>query len=100
MTYVQDNGSGIPEDELEQIFSPFYSTKQPGKGTGLGLSVSYSMIRRFGGNLTVESNQKKGSKFSVWLLNKPELISDDASIAAQLQSIERESSAAQAENGH
>ena len=100
VTYVQDNGSGIPEDELEQIFSPFYSTKQPGKGTGLGLSVSYSMIRRFGGNLTVESNQKKGSKFSVWLLNKPELISDDASIAAQLQSIERESSAAQAENGH
>jgi two-component system NtrC family sensor kinase len=101
VTCVHDNGSGIPADELEQIFSPFYSTKQPGKGTGLGLSVSYSMIRRFGGNLTVESDQDEGSKFSVWLLKKPELISDDASIAAQLQSIERESSTAQSpENVH
>ncbi len=85
---VRDNGGGIPEEALGQVFSPFYSTKQPGEGTGLGLSVSYSMIRRFGGNITVEPGPEKGTQFFVWILKEPEFISDEESIAAQLTSIE------------
>jgi two-component system NtrC family sensor kinase len=86
---VQDNGKGIPEAALGEVFNPFYSTKQPGEGTGLGLSVSYSIIRRFGGNITVEPGTEKGTSFSVWILKNPELISDEESIAAQLASIEK-----------
>ncbi len=87
---VHDNGSGIAKNELEHIFSPFYTTKQPGRGTGLGLSVSYSIVRRIGGNITIESIPDIGTKLSIWLLKTPELISDEATIAAQLQSIEEE----------
>jgi two-component system NtrC family sensor kinase len=86
---VLDNGKGIPEAALGEVFNPFYSTKQPGEGTGLGLSVSYSIIRRFGGNITVEPGAEKGTRFSVWILKKPEFISDEESIAAQLASIEK-----------
>ncbi len=86
---VHDNGEGIPKETLGEIFNPFYSTKQPGKGTGLGLSVSYSIIRQFGGNITVESGPGKGTKFSVWILKEPEFMSDEESIAAQLASIEK-----------
>ncbi len=86
---VQDNGKGIPVAALGEVFNPFYSTKQPGEGTGLGLSVSYSIIRRFGGNITVEPGAEKGTRFSVWILKNPEFISDEESIAAQLASIEK-----------
>lgn len=88
---VSDNGQGIPKKELDQVFNPFYSTKQPGQGTGLGLSVSYSMIRRFGGNITLESIENEGTIFSVWVLKQPELLSDELAIAAQLASIEQSS---------
>ncbi len=88
---VHDNGQGIPEDMLGEVFNPFYSTKEPGEGTGLGLSVSYSMIRRFGGNITVESSSEKGTQFSLWILKKPEFTSDEESIAAQLDTIEQDS---------
>ncbi len=91
VTHVHDNGKGIPAEALGQVFNPFYSTKQPGEGTGLGLSVSYSIIRRFGGNLTVEPGAEKGTQFSVWVLKKPEFISDEESIATQLESIEKQS---------
>ena len=86
---VHDNGECIPEEALGEVFNPFYSTKQPGEGTGLGLSVSYSMIRRFGGNITVESGPEKGTQFSVWILKGPEFMSDEEFIAAQLTSIEK-----------
>jgi two-component system NtrC family sensor kinase len=89
---VHDNGEGIPEEALSEVFNPFYSTKQPGEGTGLGLSVSYTMIRRFGGNITVEPGPEKGMQFSVWILKEPEFMSDEESIVAQLTSIEQTAS--------
>lgn len=52
---VGDTGPGIPEKVLPNLFEPFYTTKGPGKGTGLGLYVSYSIIEKHGGKITVES---------------------------------------------
>ncbi|MCP4996103.1 MAG: HAMP domain-containing protein [Gammaproteobacteria bacterium] len=84
---IQDNGTGMNEEQLDRIFNPFYSTKDQGKGTGLGLSVSYSMIRRYGGEITVESKPGEGSRFTVWLLAEPELVNDEEMISEQLHSV-------------
>jgi len=62
---VSDNGHGIPKDKLKKIFEPFYSTKEKGKGTGLGLFISYGIIKKLGGNIFVESETDKGTKFMI-----------------------------------
>jgi signal transduction histidine kinase len=59
---VQDNGTGIPPEKLADIFKPFISTKGS-KGTGLGLAVSRKILREHGGDITVESQPGRGSKF-------------------------------------
>jgi two-component system NtrC family sensor kinase len=64
---VQDTGCGISAEDLERIFDPFFTTKEPGKGTGLGLSVSYGIVQRHGGTITVTSEVGKGSTFEVHL---------------------------------
>lgn len=64
---IIDKGTGIPEDKLNQIFEPFYTTKEVGKGTGLGLSVSYGIIQKFKGEIKVTSKVGKGSTFTVIL---------------------------------
>ncbi len=64
---IRDEGVGIPPDVLPRIFDPFFTTKEPGKGTGLGLSVSLGIIRKFGGDIHVESEQGKGTKVHVCL---------------------------------
>ena len=85
---VRDNGVGMDEDQLGLIFNPFYSTKNQGEGTGLGLSVSYSLVRRYGGNITVTSQKGVGTEFCVWLLREPEFIEDEETISEQLFAIE------------
>ncbi|MCF6193934.1 MAG: cache domain-containing protein [Kangiellaceae bacterium] len=85
---VIDNGKGIAEESLKQIFNPFFSTKGQGEGTGLGLSISYGLVRRYGGNITAESELGKGSNFSVWLLTVPQMMEDEEAIAEQLLAIE------------
>lgn len=82
---IIDNGEGIKEEHLKQIFNPFFTTREQGKGTGLGLSISYGLIRRYGGNISVESDLEKGSTFKVWLLIKPKIIEDEEAIAEQLR---------------
>lgn len=62
---VEDSGHGIPEDRLERIFDPFYTTKPIGKGTGLGLSISRNVVTSMGGRIDVVSQIGKGSKFTV-----------------------------------
>jgi signal transduction histidine kinase len=52
---VIDEGTGIPADQLDHIFEPFYTTKAPNKGTGLGLSLVYSIVEEHYGNVQVES---------------------------------------------
>ncbi|TDJ70977.1 MAG: HAMP domain-containing protein [Proteobacteria bacterium] len=69
---VKDNGVGIAPEKLGRVFDPFYTTDTR-HGTGLGLSVSYGLIRRYGGEITVESELHRGSVFQVWLLEEPVL---------------------------
>jgi len=62
-----DNGPGIPEENIANIFDPFYTTKDPGKGTGLGLSVSFMIIEGFGGKMTVSSEIGEGTTMTLLL---------------------------------
>jgi len=64
---VADTGVGIPADKLDRIFEPFYTTKKVGSGTGLGLSTSYSIVKRHGGTVSVESTPGRGTRFSIRL---------------------------------
>jgi two-component system NtrC family sensor kinase len=64
---VADSGPGIPADELDQIFNPFFTTKPVGEGTGLGLSISDAIIREHGGQIRVTSRVGEGATFTVEL---------------------------------
>jgi signal transduction histidine kinase len=64
---IQDTGMGIPEDRIDRIFDPFYTTKAVGQGTGLGLSVSFNIIKEHHGTIEVESIPGEGTTFRVKL---------------------------------
>jgi len=64
---IQDEGGGIPRENLERIFEPFFTTKRSGEGTGLGLAVAHGIITEHGGWIEVESDMGKGSRFSIFL---------------------------------
>ncbi len=64
---VLDTGSGVPEDALDRLFEPFYTTKPEGEGTGLGLAVVYGIVKQHGGFLEVKSRLGDGSEFYVYL---------------------------------
>ena len=64
---VKDNGSGIPQNVLNKIFQPFFTTKPAGKGTGLGLSLSYDVIEAHGGEIKVETTENVGTVFTIIL---------------------------------
>ncbi|HYA26737.1 MAG TPA: ATP-binding protein [Thermodesulfovibrionales bacterium] len=65
MITFEDTGVGISKENIGRIFDPFFTTKE--KGTGLGLAVSYSIIKKLNGNLSVESEVKQGTKFTITL---------------------------------
>lgn len=62
---IEDNGPGIAEEVLPNIFEPFYTTKETGKGTGLGLSITYGLVKKLGGNITVQSRLDHGTVFTI-----------------------------------
>ena len=62
---IKDTGCGISKSAIDQIWDPFFTTKDVGKGLGLGLAVTYNIVKRLGGDIRVESQLGKGSKFSV-----------------------------------
>jgi two-component system NtrC family sensor kinase len=64
---VEDNGCGIPAENLKRIFEPFFTTKVVGQGTGLGLSVSYAIVQKHGGTIDVDSQVGRGTRFTVRL---------------------------------
>jgi len=62
---IADDGRGIPADQQKRVFEPFFTTKETGKGTGLGLWVSYNIVDKLGGTISLESEEGKGSCFTV-----------------------------------
>lgn len=64
---VADTGQGISKDHLARIFDPFFTTRDVGKGSGLGLSIIHGIIEQHGGSIDVESEQGKGTVFSIYL---------------------------------
>jgi signal transduction histidine kinase len=68
---VSDTGCGMPEDVLQRVFEPFFSTKGDQQGTGLGLSITYSLVKRLGGGIDVKSEVGVGTTFTVTLPVRP-----------------------------
>jgi signal transduction histidine kinase len=66
MTII-DNGNGIPQNIIDKIFQPFFTTKPTGEGTGLGLSMSYDIIKAHSGKLSVHSTEGEGTSFTIIL---------------------------------
>ena len=64
---ICDSGCGIPSSLMDQIWDPFFTTKDVGQGLGLGLAVTYNIIKKHGGEIHVESKHGEGSKFTVRL---------------------------------
>ncbi len=64
---VSDTGTGIPQHILDRIFDPFFTTKEPGKGSGIGLTTVQTILKSHGGNITVQSEVGKGTRFKCYL---------------------------------
>lgn len=64
---VSDDGVGIPPENLEKVFTPFFTTKPPAQATGLGLAVVHGVVGSHGGSVHIESEAGRGTKVRVWL---------------------------------
>jgi signal transduction histidine kinase len=64
---ISDNGCGMPEEDLSKIFEPFFTTKERGQGTGLGLTITYGLVKKLGGNISVISKEMEGTTFIITL---------------------------------
>ncbi len=67
MVGVEDNGCGIPADQLEKIFEPYYTTKDVQSGTGLGLTITRKVMDNHGGRIEVQSEEGSGTTFRVYI---------------------------------
>lgn len=62
---IEDTGTGMSDEVKSHLFEPFYTSKEPGKGTGLGLAVVFGIVRSHGGTVSVESEEGKGTRFTI-----------------------------------
>ena len=62
-----DNGIGIEKENMNEIFEPFFTTKKEGEGTGLGLAITYGIIKKHGGEISVESEPGEGTNLTIIL---------------------------------
>lgn len=67
MFSMTDSGLGIPEEMIDKVFNPFFTTKEPGKGTGLGLSSAYGIVKNHDGCIRCRSQEGRGTSFEVFL---------------------------------
>ncbi|MDJ0721316.1 MAG: response regulator [Desulfobacterales bacterium] len=74
---IKDSGHGIPNEYMERIFDPYFTSKEKGEGTGLGLAVVHGIISSHGGAITVESEVGKGTTFHVIFPKKKQISSQD-----------------------
>jgi hypothetical protein len=70
---VHDNGTGIPDQALEQVFEPFFTTKGVGEGSGLGLSMVYGFVTQSGGAVQIESEEGAGTTVTLYLRRSSEV---------------------------
>ena len=82
---IVDTGCGIPEQNLQQIFDPFFTSKAVGKGTGLGLSVSHSIVEAHGGLIEVKSKVGEGSTFRIFLPLRPPSNGSESKASGSIQ---------------
>jgi len=80
---VADTGHGIPQANLQRIFDPFYTTKPVGKGTGLGLSICYGIVKKMGGEISVNSAVGLGTTFHVMIPTSEVARAEPETAAAQ-----------------
>jgi two-component system NtrC family sensor kinase len=73
---ISDNGCGIPQEDLGKVFQPFFTTKKDGKGTGLGLTITYGLVKKLHGDISVTSKEKEGTTF---ILSLPVRIKEEIS---------------------
>jgi two-component system NtrC family sensor kinase len=76
---IEDTGVGIPKDELDRVFDPFYTTKEVGVGTGLGLSIVYGIIEKHHGHIAVDSKEGEGTRFTIRMPYNPNVKPERAS---------------------
>jgi two-component system NtrC family sensor kinase len=75
---IEDDGCGIPEEVMERIFDPFFTTRPVGEGTGLGLALCYQIVRKHGGEISVQSRVGVGTSFRVRLPTSPTELAESA----------------------
>jgi two-component system, NtrC family, sensor kinase len=80
---VEDNGAGIPKENLTKIFEPFFTTKPPGKGTGLGLSICLGVVEKHGGTIDAVK-RRRGAMFVIDLPLQPKLEPGDPRQSASI----------------
>ena len=77
---IRDNGGGIPDDVVDKIFNPFFTTKPTNEGTGLGLAMCTDIVRGHGGSISVETESGKGTEMTIRIpVSRAAAIAGDAS---------------------
>ena len=83
----RDTGMGIAEEHLSHIFDPFFTTKGVGEGTGLGLAVTYSLVQRMGGAITVTSTPGRGAVFTIKIPVAPHTVRQSGPEVIQAENV-------------